>query len=301
MPLKDVQRLAAAKVRKTAGSVVAVSPLTSSSSSRSGRGARGDQLAYSQIMAKMLDEEGRRTKARKIISIIEHALGRPDLSGLRALDVGCSAGFIADELAVAGAQTIAIDIDEQAVSSAKERFGARVDFRLSRGEEIPLPDASVDVVVFNHIYEHVVDPVPVVAEIHRVLSPSGVAYLGLGHKWQIIEPHHRLPFLSWLPPSAADSYMRATGRGDHYYERFRTPKGLRRLFQDFDVWDYTLAVLAEPERFHGDDIVPEWVRRIPQSSLKALLPLVPTYLWVAFKRPRELAGQPLLVPPTRVG
>ena len=25
------------------------------------------------------------------------------------------------------------------------------------GDDLPLPDASLDVVVFNHIYEHVVD------------------------------------------------------------------------------------------------------------------------------------------------
>ena len=179
----------------------------------------------------MLDEQGRRQKAAKIIAVVRHALGVASLEGLRAVDVGCSAGFIADELALAGAATSGVDIDEPGLEKARARFGERVDFRLARGEDLPFDDDSVDVAVLNHIYEHVVDPEAVVADIHRVLKPGGLVYLGIGHRWQVIEPHHRLPFLSWLPQGAADRYMRLTGKGDHYYEHYYTPAGLRRLLR----------------------------------------------------------------------
>jgi 2-polyprenyl-3-methyl-5-hydroxy-6-metoxy-1,4-benzoquinol methylase len=261
---------------------------------------REEQLAYSELMDRMLDEEGRRTKARKLIAVLEHALGRTDLAGLSALDVGCSAGFIADELAAAGARTTGVDIDEPGLTRARERFGDHVDFRLARGEDLPLGDDSVDVVVLNHIYEHVVDPAAVLADIHRVLRPGGALYLGLGHRWQVIEPHHRLPFLSWLPQGLADRYLRLTRRGEHYYERYATPAGLRRLTAAFDTWDYTLSVLAEPARFSGEDLIPAWSARVPERALRLALPLVPTYLWVAFKGSGEPAGPPLRVPPRRV-
>lgn len=94
---------------------------------------RQEQLAYSELMAKMTDEPGRRAKARKIIAVLQHALGVRDLSGLKALDIGCSAGFIADEIAAAGARTTGVDIDEPGLTAARERFGHRVDFRLARG------------------------------------------------------------------------------------------------------------------------------------------------------------------------
>lgn len=258
---------------------------------------RSEQLAYSELMAKMLDEQGRRQKAAKLIAVVQHALGRADLAGLRALDVGCSAGFIADELALAGADTIGVDIDEPGLAKARERFGERVDFRFARGEALPLPDGSVDVAVLNHIYEHVVDPEAVVADIHRVLAPGGVLYLGVGHRWQVIEPHHRLPFLSWLPQRAADRYMRLTGKGDSYYEHYYTPAGLRRLFAAYDVWDYTLPVLADPTAFAGGDVIPQWVGRLPERALAATLPLVPTYVWAAFKEPHRPAGPALRVAP----
>ncbi|KQZ89805.1 ubiquinone biosynthesis methyltransferase UbiE [Phycicoccus sp. Root563] len=261
---------------------------------------RKPQLDYSQQMAAMLDEQKRRQKAAKILAVLRHALGRPDLTGLTALDVGCSAGYIADELAKAGATTHGVDIDEGGVALAKERFGADVTFHLSDAEHLPFEDDSVDVVVLNHIYEHVVDPAAVVAEIHRVLSPDGVAYFGLANRLGIIEPHHRLPFLSWLPPKAGDAYVRITRKGDQYYERLRTRRSLEQLLNAFDLWDYTVPVLADPQRYSGGDIVPGLAARLPRASFRALMPIIPTYLWVGFKTPHTPAGSDGSAPPVHV-
>lgn len=259
--------------------------------------ARDEQLAYSDLQYKMLDEEVRRKKAAKILSVVRHALGREDLTGLVALDVGCSAGFIAHELALSGATTIGVDIDAPGIEKAKARFGDTVDFRLSSGDHIPLDDESVDLIVFNHIYEHVVSPEAVVADMRRVLKPGGLAYLGLGNRLGIIEPHYELPFLSWLPRRAADSYMRVTGKGNQYYEQFRYRSELRRLFKDFDVWDYTLPILAEPEQFANTSRASTLVERVPEPVLAGLMPLIPTYIWAAFKEPTAPKGAALRVAP----
>jgi SAM-dependent methyltransferase len=267
-------------------------------------GERNEQLAYSQQMAAMLDERGRRRKAAKLLAVLQHALGRDErtgLAGLTAVDVGCSAGFIADELARAGATTHGVDIDEPGLAAARARFGENVQFHAARGERLPFATGTVDVVVLNHIYEHVVDPEAVAAEIHRVLADDGVAYLGLGNRLGVVEPHYKLPFLSWLPRPVADRYVRVTGRADSYYERFRTRPGLRRLFGLFDVWDYTLPVLADAKAFHGDDVVPGAVARLPEPVLAAALPLVPTYIWVGFKQPGTPAGPRLRVAPRHLG
>ncbi|MDF2710998.1 MAG: methyltransferase protein [Nonomuraea muscovyensis] len=262
------------------------------------------QLEYSEFQSAMLDEAKRRRKAAKIIAVLEHFQG--PLTGLTVGDVGCSAGFIADELAAAGAgHTLGVDIDVPGLRKAADRFGGRVAFVCGDGTALPFPDGSVDVLVFNHIYEHVVDPDSVVAEMHRVLSDRGVLYLGLGNRLGIMEPHYKLPFLSYLPPAAADRYVRAFGRADHYYERFRTRRGLRRMLRAFHVWDYTIPVLASPERFAGSELFPGALGRVartvlartPRAALQVLLPLVPTYLWVATKTPRRPAGAALPQPP----
>jgi hypothetical protein len=44
---------------------------------------------------------------------------------------------------------------------------------IARGEQIPLPDGKVDLVLCTQVLEYVSDPAAVVAEIHRVLKPGG--------------------------------------------------------------------------------------------------------------------------------
>ena len=268
---------------------------------RAKTGEREAQLAYSEQMAAMLDEAGRRRKAAKILAVLRHVRGLDDLSGLTAADVGCSAGFIADELAGAGAaRTYGVDIDVPGLRAARTRFGDHVQFVCAAGQALPFPDASLDVVVFNHIYEHVVDPEAVIADVKRVLKPDGVLYLGLGNRLGVIEPHYKLPFLSYLPPAAADRYVRAFGRADSYYERFRTRRGLQQLLAGWHVVDYTLPVLGDPAAFSGEDMVPAMVSRLPERALAATLPLVPTYVWVASPSPLRPAGPALRVAPRPV-
>jgi ubiquinone/menaquinone biosynthesis C-methylase UbiE len=257
---------------------------------------RGPQLAYSEIESRALDEPSRRRKAAKIISVLGHFLGRDCLDGLRVVDVGCSAGYICDALSEAGATVTGLDIDVPGLRRAASRFGDRVDFVRADGSQLPFGDAAVDVVVLNHIYEHVVDPDAVLAETRRVLRPDGVAYLGLGNRLWVLEPHHRLPFLSYLPPGLADAYLRATGRGQHYHERYRTRPALRRMAAGLHLWDYTLPVLAHPEAFRADG-VPPGVNRLPAALTRLALPLLPTYIWVATRSPRGPAGARMRVSP----
>lgn len=52
-------------------------------------------------------------------------------------------------------------------------------------EAIPFPDASIDVVIANHVLEHVDDDIVAMREVRRVLRPDGVAILSvpLIHGW----------------------------------------------------------------------------------------------------------------------
>ena len=229
---------------------------------------RKPQLAYSQIQNKMHDEELRRQKARKIIRVLHHYLGRSDLNGLSALDIGCSAGFIANELALDHAEATGVDIDVPGIAAATERFGQNAKFICTSADSLPLPDESLDVVVFNHIYEHVVDADAVVSEIHRVLRPDGVVYLGLGNKYQLMEPHYRLPLLSWLPQRAADAYIKRAGKADDYYEKHLSRQGLKQLMRGFHIYDYTVPIVRNPEVFGSGDQVKGTVSKLPVPVLR---------------------------------
>lgn len=255
-------------------------------SARVGESTDGQQLEYSELQPLMLDEAHRRKKARKIIRVLERVLGPEGLAGRTAVDIGCSAGFISDELAARGAATTGLDIDVPGLAKARARFGDRVEFVCASGDDMPYADGSVDVVVLNHIYEHVPDPDAVLTEIHRVLADDGVAYLGLGNKHQLIEPHYRLPLLSWLPRTWADRYMRRAGRGDRYPETFSTRTGLKRMLRGFRVLDFTVPVVHRPEVYDSDDQVSRRLPRVPTWVARSALPIIPTFIWVAVKNDR---------------
>lgn len=135
--------------------------------------SRRPQLAYSELQTKTKDEAKRRLKAEKIAAVLQHFIGRSDLNGLVAIDIGCSTGFTADTLRGTGCRVVGLDIDAPGLAYAASRFGERVSFVGADGSRLPFADKSIDIVVFNHIYEHVVDPDAVLDEIRRVLRPTG--------------------------------------------------------------------------------------------------------------------------------
>jgi len=99
----------------------------------------------------------------------------------------------------------------------------------------------------------------------------------------VMEPHYRLPFLSWLPQRAADRYVRAFGKADDYYESYASRAGLKALARGFHVWDYTIPVVLRPDLFESGDQVRGWVARVPPVAVRAGMPIIPTFIWVATK------------------
>lgn len=56
--------------------------------------------------------------------------------------------------------------------------------------DIPLPNHSVDAVILQAVLEHVADPHRCVAEVHRVLKPSGLVYA----ETPFMQPAHSTPY-----------------------------------------------------------------------------------------------------------
>lgn len=260
--------------------------------------SRLPQLAYSELQDKTMDEKKRRTKADKIVAVLQHYIGRQDLSGLVTIDIGCSTGYTVDTLRGAGCDAVGLDIDAPGLAYADSLFGDRAFFLCADGSALPFADRSIDIVVFNHIYEHVVDADAVLDEIRRVLRPDGVAYFGFANRLGVIEPHYRLPFLSWLPRRAADRYVALSGRAAEYYEQFRTRSGLLKMCQGLQLWDYTYTVLADSVQFHARDMVPTRLATAPPQLWRVLAPIMPTFIWIGTPGARRPAGGSTRQPPS---
>ncbi len=253
---------------------------------------KGYQRDFTRLYADVYDDgPARREKALKIFAVIREHAG-VDPKGLYCLDVGCSTGAVARTLAEGLSRVVGVDLEAAAVGRAAERSRrspseGRAIYAAGDALFLPFREKSFDVVVLNHVYEHVPDPRSLLEEARRVLRPGGFIYLGAASRFAVVEPHHGLPFLSWLPRSLAGAYLRAAGRGRTYYEELLGPWGLARLAGDFRVRDYTLAVLADPDLYHAADMIPPGspIRKLPPLLLRLLYPLLPTFIWVLEPRP----------------
>lgn len=265
---------------------------------------REKQLAYSEIQSEMSSPASRIQKAHKIHAVLDHFLGDNWVHSAVMLDVGASVGWNVEVAAQRGAHSIGVDIDVPGLARARQDRDPRCLFVCGDGQALPFADDSIDVVVFNHVYEHMVDADAVVSEIYRVLSPTGVAYMGLPNKLVLIEPHHRLPFLSWLPAALADRYLRAFHKGDHYYESHRSVPALKKMLRKFHLMDYSFSIIAHPDQFSADDMVNSrvagMVPRLPSFVRAAAEHLLPSVIWIATKSEMAAKGAPLAVPPTVV-
>ncbi len=226
---------------------------------------------------KLRDKELRARKAAKIIAVLdaERAL---DPLRTTVLDIGCSRGHILAQVARRVRYCVGIDIDDLTMAEQGENFTyVRTD-----AEKLPFASGAFDVILCNHVYEHTDRPERLVAEIRRLLSPTGVCYFAGPNRYAVMEPHVHLPFVSWLPKRIADAYVRSFGRGDAYNVSPRSRDGLHVLLDAFSIKDYTGAIICEPARFMVTDLLPadSLKQCLAQFVLRYLPALFPTFVFV---------------------
>ncbi len=229
-----------------------------------------------------LNLDGRWPKAQKIERIL--ACGpRSDGRPLRLLEIGTGSGAIAHYFATRaqGAFDVeAVDVLDQRQVSEGYRFTRVEDVAL------PFPSGTFDVVISNHVIEHVGDEDRQrehLGEMRRVLAAGGTAYLATPNRWQLVEPHFHLPFLSWLPPRWRSGYVRRAGRGAAYDCRPLRMGELERLLSQAGLVHRNAGVqalrevLAIEHRGRWLGIVFGW---IPDGVLHALRRINPTHVYV---------------------
>jgi ubiquinone/menaquinone biosynthesis C-methylase UbiE len=140
-------------------------------------------------------------------------------AGDRVLDLGCGEGDFTVWLAEAGARVLGVDVAEAALRRARRRHPG-VEFELAPIDgELPLPDASYDVVWASEVIEHVADTGRWLSEVRRVLAPGG--------RLLVTTPSHgRLR----LALGGIERYSEPLGDHLHLY----SARSLRGLLEKFD-------------------------------------------------------------------
>ena len=100
-------------------------------------------------------------------------------NGMNILDVGCGEGVLQPFLrkhAGKDAQLFALDASKIMLESVSTRFPDVQTFH-AKAESMPLPDASIDVLICFSAFPHFSDKPAAVKEFYRVLKHGGRAYV----------------------------------------------------------------------------------------------------------------------------
>ena len=93
-------------------------------------------------------------------------------AGQEVLEAGCGEGYGADLIASSARRVVAVDYDAATVAHVRSRY-PRVEVLAANLAAVPMPDASVDVVVNFQVIEHLWDQPQFITECLRLLRPGG--------------------------------------------------------------------------------------------------------------------------------
>ncbi|HET6493327.1 MAG TPA: class I SAM-dependent methyltransferase [Burkholderiales bacterium] len=227
----------------------------------------------------VLDLSSRNWKAVKIERLL-HLERRSQ--PIRILEIGTGSGGIAHYFGMhptLRCDVMAVDVVDSRL--ARDGYG----YQQVAGVDLPFDDASFDVVITNHVIEHVGDTEAQhrhLAEVHRVLKDDGIGYLAVPNRWMLTEPHYRLKFLSWWPRRWRTPYLRLMRRGRFYdceplqmrqLERMLDAAGFRYRNVCVEAWRETLEI----ER--RNSLGARALSVMPDTLLKPLRRIIPTLIY----------------------
>lgn len=152
------------------------------------------------------------TSARETVAMVAREL--PKAQPHKILEIGSSTGVncLALQQHYPSADVIGLEPESEALEVAQQLAKMCGDpqpsFMCGVGEDIPLPDQSVDLIVCSTVIEHVYNVEKVIMEMGRVLRPGGNIYLAAPNYVWPKEPHLKI----WGLPLLGKPLLRFAAR-----------------------------------------------------------------------------------------
>jgi SAM-dependent methyltransferase len=116
----------------------------------------------------------------------------------RALEIGCGAGELMQRLQRVGWDVEGVEWDAAAAEVARMASGCPVwvgDFR-----EAPLRAGGFQLIVLNHVFEHLADPLAALGRMRELLAPEGRAVLVFPNPQSLGAKVYRSAWFHWDAP-----------------------------------------------------------------------------------------------------
>lgn len=131
--------------------------------------------------------------------------GAPLRPAMKLMDFGCGGGELVQAALSQGLDAYGCDFYDVKYSRESSAVGAelRETNRLRpilQPYRLPFEDASMDVVISNEVFEHVLDYPQAIAELHRVTRPGGVFLHCFPSRYLWLEGHIFVPLASMFRP-----------------------------------------------------------------------------------------------------
>lgn len=134
----------------------------------------------------------------------------------KVLDIGCATGYFLEAARAAGWDTYGVEVSEYASRLARQKLGDRIF--TGTLEEARFADAAFDLITMSDLLEHIRDLDSFMAEVVRVLKPSGllmivtpnVASLScriMGARWS----HYKKEHLYYFSPATIRALLKKSG------------------------------------------------------------------------------------------
>ena len=210
-------------------------------------------------------------KAKKIEKVLEDYLNTK-IENFKILDVGAGNGEISAFFAKNN-NVICVDIVDQ-------RKNKTAKFRKVNNETLPFKINSFDIVISNHVIEHVNKQNVHLNEIKRVLKKKGIIYIATPNRMFPIEPHYKIPLIHYLPEYLFNLILKTFNLYKEplhllYYFSFK-----KKLKKRFKVTEYTFEIMKHPKKYFFKKTP---LKLIPLFILKIFSFISPTNVFLCKK------------------
>jgi ubiquinone/menaquinone biosynthesis C-methylase UbiE len=225
------------------------------------------------------DLESRYRKGLKI----ERLIGLSQLQQpIRLLEIGTGSGGLSHYFGThPQLDCIVHSVDVNDVRAITDGY----NFNKINGTQLPFSDGSFDVVISNHVIEHVGDKVDQDAhlkEIYRVLAGDGIGYLAVPNRWMLVEPHYKLIFLSWFPDNLRTPYLKLMKKGHFYDCKPLNMKELEGMLINARLIGKNLCIQAIREIYNTErklSVINKILSYVPDVVFVFLRPIIPTLIY----------------------